>query len=76
MLMKMKDLCAQERPREKMLLCGAKSLSTAELLAILIGSGIGGKSPETKRPPLRIPKTGTAYLKRGKRCGIMASADT
>ena len=42
--MKMKDLCAQERPREKMLLCGAKSLSTAELLAILIGSGIGGKN--------------------------------
>lgn len=44
MFMKMKDLCAQERPREKMLLCGAKSLSTAELLAILIGSGIGGKN--------------------------------
>ncbi len=37
--MKMKDLCADERPREKMLAKGAESMSNAELLAILIGSG-------------------------------------
>lgn len=42
--MKMKELCAEERPREKMALRGAKSLSHAELLAILIGSGVGGKN--------------------------------
>ena len=42
--MKMKDLCADERPREKMLLHGASSLSEAELLAILIGSGSSGKN--------------------------------
>ena len=42
--MKMKELCAQERPREKMALLGAKSLSVAELLSILIGSGVGGKN--------------------------------
>lgn len=35
----MKEYCAEERPREKMLSGGAKSMSNAELLAILIGSG-------------------------------------
>lgn len=34
----------QERPREKLLLLGRESLSHAELLAILIGVGIPGKS--------------------------------
>ena len=42
--MKMKDLCVDERPREKMLRNGAKSLSNAELLAVLIGSGVDGKN--------------------------------
>ena len=37
--MKMKDLCVDERPREKMLAKGAGAMSNAELLAILIGSG-------------------------------------
>ena len=37
--MKMKDLCVEERPREKMLSKGADAMSNAELLAILIGSG-------------------------------------
>lgn len=37
--MKIKDLCAEERPREKMLAKGASEMSNAELLAILIGSG-------------------------------------
>ena len=37
--MKMKDLCVEERPREKMLYKGADAMSNAELLAILIGSG-------------------------------------
>ena len=37
--MKLKDLCVDERPREKMLSKGAGAMSNAELLAILIGSG-------------------------------------
>lgn len=34
----------EERPRERLLLCGAESVSTTELLAILIGNGVRGKS--------------------------------
>ena len=37
--LKIRDLAAEDRPREKLLLQGAHSLSNAELLAILIGSG-------------------------------------
>jgi len=37
--MKIKELCAEERPREKMLANGAGAMTNAELLAILIGSG-------------------------------------
>ena len=39
--MKIKDLCADDRPRERMLEKGADSLSNAELLAILIRTGTG-----------------------------------
>lgn len=42
--MKIKDMFPDERPREKLRLRGARSLSNADLLAILIGSGTGGKS--------------------------------
>ena len=42
--MKMKDYVLGEKPREKLRLRGAKSLSNAELLAILLGSGTGGKN--------------------------------
>ena len=37
--MKIKDLSAAERPREKMLSRGAGSLSDGELLAVLLRSG-------------------------------------
>lgn len=37
--MKIKDWAEEDRPREKMLLKGVHSLSDAELIAILIGSG-------------------------------------
>ena len=37
--MKIKDLCADERPREKMFSKGTGAMTNAELLAILIGSG-------------------------------------
>ena len=39
--MKIRDLCADERPREKMIERGASSLSNAELLAILLRTGTG-----------------------------------
>ena len=35
----MKELCVDERPREKMLEKGAASLSNAELLAIMLRTG-------------------------------------
>jgi DNA repair protein RadC len=38
------DMPMDERPRERMLTHGAKSLSDAELLAVLLGSGIPGKN--------------------------------
>jgi DNA repair protein RadC len=38
------DMPIDERPRERMLTHGAHSLSDAELLAILLGSGIPGKN--------------------------------
>ena len=37
----MKDLCEDDRPREKMMRSGAVSLSNAELLAILLRTGTG-----------------------------------
>ena len=41
---RIKDLPADQRPREKLIKEGAESLSDSELLAILIGSGTKGKS--------------------------------
>ena len=37
----MKDLCEDDRPREKMMRTGAAALSNAELLAILLRTGTG-----------------------------------
>lgn len=42
--MRIKELCPDERPRERMRLRGAKALSNADLLAILLGSGTGGRN--------------------------------
>lgn len=42
--MKIMDMYPDERPRERLRTHGAKALSNAELLAVLLGSGIGGKS--------------------------------
>ena len=39
-----KEWPEDERPREKVLRCGASSLSKSELLAILIGSGSADES--------------------------------
>ena len=45
--LKIKELPATERPRERMRLLGAQALSTTELLATLIGSGNQGASAMT-----------------------------
>ena len=42
--MKIKDLIPEDRPRERLLLSGARSLSNSELIAVIIGGGIGGKN--------------------------------
>ena len=42
--MKMKDMCKEERPREKMLSLGSKSMSNGELIAILLRTGYKGES--------------------------------
>lgn len=42
--MKIKDLCKDDRPREKLLAKGAEALSNAELIAILLRSGTGRKN--------------------------------
>ncbi|MBN1387170.1 MAG: DNA repair protein RadC [Bacteroidales bacterium] len=44
MTLKIKDWALEDRPREKLLYKGISSLSDAELLAILIGSGSNDKS--------------------------------
>lgn len=38
------DMPIDERPRERMLMHGAETLSDAELLAVLLGSGVRGKN--------------------------------
>jgi DNA repair protein RadC len=38
------DLPLDERPRERMLMHGAETLSDAELLAVILGSGLRGKN--------------------------------
>ncbi len=43
-VLKIKDLPFDDRPREKLLLRGVQSLSDAELLAILLRTGLKGKS--------------------------------
>ena len=41
--MKLKELCMDERPREKMMEKGASSLSNAELLAIMLQTDADGR---------------------------------
>jgi DNA repair protein RadC len=42
--MSIREWPAEERPREKLLLRGANSLSDAELLAVFLGSGVRGRN--------------------------------
>ncbi len=42
--MNIKTMPPEERPREKLLSCGASYLSDVELMAVMLGSGIKGKN--------------------------------
>ena len=42
--MNIREWPAEERPREKLLQRGATALSDAELLAVLLGSGVAGRN--------------------------------
>ena len=42
--MNIKELPSEERPVEKLLSYGSGSLSNSELIAVLLGSGVGGMS--------------------------------
>ncbi|MGH8220001.1 MAG: RadC family protein [Steroidobacteraceae bacterium] len=42
--MPIRDWPKGERPRERLIACGAEALSDAELLAVIIGSGLRGRS--------------------------------
>ncbi|MGK0133896.1 UPF0758 domain-containing protein, partial [Pseudomonas aeruginosa] len=42
--MNIREWPAEERPREKLLQRGASILSDAELLAVLLGSGVAGRN--------------------------------
>ena len=59
----MKELPVSERPREKLLRQGASALSNAELLSILIGSGVRNRSAiSLANQILSIEEEGIAYL--------------
>ncbi|MBE7420744.1 MAG: hypothetical protein HS128_23875, partial [Ideonella sp.] len=61
--MALKDLPADAQPREKLLARGPAALADAELLAILLRTGIVGKgvlqmAQELLQPPVRDPASG------------------
>ena len=60
--MKILDMCPDERPREKMRLRGAKALSNAELLAILLGSGTEGRNVMDVAQELMVSAKGRLSL--------------
>lgn len=72
--MKIKELSPEDRPREKMLEKGAGSLSTAELIAILLRTGTGkSNAVDTARKLLNMAGgnlTGLYSLSVEKMCGI------
>lgn len=72
--MKLKDWEKTERPREKMALHGPKSMSNAELLAILLRTGTGNKNViELAQEILSSQEDGLRSLSRmdiGKLCGF------
>lgn len=72
--MRMKDLCLDDRPREKMLEKGAGALSNAELLAVLLRTGTGAMNVvEVARELLRSADgrlNGVAAMTPQKLCSV------
>lgn len=70
--MRLKELCKDEMPREKMIGKGADSLSNAELLAILLRTGTGNQNViEVARELLKCAEgklTGIMKMSPGKMC--------
>ena len=64
--MRIKDLPKSDRPREKLEKYGPSRLSDAELLAILLGSGIKGKNVLTLSGEIirQVEKKGSANISR------------
>ena len=61
--MKMQQLAASERPREKLQRDGPESLSTVEVLAIILGTGTRAKSVmELAGEVLALDERGLRYL--------------
>lgn len=61
--MRISEMPASERPREKLLKYGREALSTAEVLGIIIGAGIGSKSAvEVAMDLLSDPRGGVGFL--------------
>lgn len=88
--MNIRELPAEERPREKLLKEGLESLSTAEVLAVIIGSGTRKKSAlQLAVEVMSINSKGIGFLAecraeeleqvkgigRAKACEIMAAAE-
>lgn len=59
-----KDMPEGERPRERLAKSGPQALSTAELLAILLGSGVGGENVLTMAYRLLAEHRGLSGLAR------------
>lgn len=61
--MKIREMADTEKPREKMMRSGRETLSNAELLAILIRTGTGGRSAvDVAGEVLSIDRKGLVYL--------------
>lgn len=71
--MGMLDIPAEERPREKLLAAGVERLTDAELLAVLIGSGVRGRSALALARELLGRCDGLAGLLRAERETLVAS---
>ena len=88
--MKIRKLPDSERPREKLLREGKERLSNTEILAIIIGSGTGGRSAlDLASEVISLDSTGIRFLAgcrpeelqrvkgigRAKACEILAAAE-
>jgi DNA repair protein RadC len=59
--MSIRDWLRNERPREKLIERSAPVLSEAELLAVLIGSGVRGRGAISLSRLLSIPRLGAEH---------------